>query len=123
MPPIRKKCESLRAGRILSGSDQARGLTSLRFAGAKPVFLHGLAADEVPLDNLFERFLVAGMIPDAVRPDHGNRPIGANLKAIGLGPLDTAARVALRVIPERSGQVQLGKSPFEELPRTLTLLA
>src|SRR3546814_11788090 len=112
MPPIREKCESARVEQAL-----------MPFGCAQPVFLHGLAADEVPPDNLFKRFFGAGMIPNPVGPDHGDRPTGANLKAIGLGPLDPAARVAMRVIAERADQVQLGQPPFEELPRSFPLLA
>jgi len=53
------------------------------------------------------------MVPYPVRPDDRHRAGGANLQAIGLGPLHPAAGY----------QPEFLQPPFEEFPRCLTRLA
>jgi len=52
------------------------------------------------------------MIPDPVRPDDGNGSGFADLQAIGLGPLDTAA-----ARPPGTDKTQLFQTTFEVIPR------
>jgi|GEM_PF-1269122 len=70
------------------------------------------------LDDAFEHGLGAGVIPDAVRPDDRDRPGGANLQAIGLATLDTAARRALC-----PGKTELLEPLFQIFPRALSNIA
>src|SRR3990167_7146948 len=113
MPPFREKRESARSRRA----------DLLRPTRAQPQFLHRLTADQMPLDNPFERVLGAGMVPDAVGPDHGDGSMRADLQAIGLGSLDAAALFSARVDTGRADEVQFGEPPFEEFPRSFPLLA
>ena len=45
------------------------------------------------LDNPLEHIFVATVIPDAIGPDHSDRPGGADLQAIGFGPGNPAFAV------------------------------
>ena len=65
------------------------------------------------LNDPFEDFLGAGMIPHPIRPDDRYRSSDADLQTIGLGPLDAA--------PSR--YAELLQSALEKLPCTLADLA
>lgn len=69
-------------------------------------FLHRDAADQVFLYDPFQHVFGAGVIPDPVWPDDRHRAGGADLQAIGLGPLD----------PALPGNAELFQAFLEVLP-------
>ena len=50
--------------------------------------LHNFPVDEVFLDDAFERFWCAGVIPDAFRIYDGDRPLNADAEAIDFAAID-----------------------------------
>ena len=77
------------------------------------VVLDGNAANQMFLDDPFEHLLGARMVPDALGPDDRDRTVGADLQAVGLGPLNSA----------RPHQTELLEALLEVLPRPLAGLA
>lgn len=59
------------------------------------------------LNNTFEVFGRAGMIPDGVGINSGNGALGADSKAVGLGAVDESLGAA---------ELEFGEALFEELP-------
>jgi hypothetical protein len=59
------------------------GLSGQRVNGDDELF-HGLASDQVFLDDFLEHFFIRRVIPDAVRIDNGDRARLAHLQAVSL---------------------------------------
>lgn len=69
--------------------------------------LDGGVVEEVGLDDAFEVFGGAGVIPDAVRIDDRDGPIDANTKAVGFCSMNQLVGV---------GEIEFFEAGFEELP-------
>lgn len=67
----------------------------------------GLTFDEVFLDDAFEVFGGAGMIPNGIGVNDGDGSLGADAEAIGLGAVDEGVGAA---------EFEFGEAGFEELP-------
>src|ERR1051325_1225887 len=71
-------------------------------------FLYRPPADEVLLDDAFERGGRARVIPDALGIHDGDGTLGANLQAVDLGAIDERLR---------ADQAKLIEAAFQKLPR------
>lgn len=65
------------------------------------------------LDDSFQHLLVTGMVPDAIRPDDGDRPRFADSQAIGLAPGNTTV----------IGEPELAQSLLEIFPSLAAIFA
>ena len=85
---------------------RAHDASSRRSVGPDHHAYRRRTADQVLLNDPLKHRFGAGMIPDTLGPDHGNRPGGADFQAIGLGAIDPAIVI----------QPQLAQAAFEEFP-------
>lgn len=67
--------------------------------------VNDLPADEMPLDDAFKVFRSAGVIPRPFGVDDGDRPLCADLQAVGL-----------RAVHSVSGKAQFLEPRFQEFP-------
>src|SRR5437879_443608 len=70
-------------------------------------FSHDASVHEVLLYDALQNLRRAGMIPDSLRVDDGDRSVNADAEAVGLGPID-----------ERLGtnEIQFLEPPLEKFP-------
>ena len=76
-------------------------------------FPHRFSIDEMALDDLFEHFRRAGVIPDPVGIDHRNGTASADAQAIDFAPINQRGRTR---------QIELLQARLEELPSHQRLL-
>src|SRR5579864_3775546 len=74
------------------------------------IFAHGLPADQMLLNDPLDYWRRAGMIPGAIRIDHGDGALLADAEAIGFGPVNATfapgksqfRQAQLQIIPGRA---------------------
>src|SRR5262245_30913440 len=99
-------CASKRANAMLRERVYIRcSLTRQRMPGNN-VFLDGLAADQVLLNDALDQFRRAGVIPDPIRINERRRTALADLQTVCLCPIDAAL----------SGKIELFQPSFQILP-------
>src|ERR1017187_5041988 len=86
-------------------------LSPKRVSG-KHKFPDDFSANQMFLDDALQHFRRAGVIPDALGINDGNRPARADAQAIGLGAVNQGLRL---------GQVQFLQPPLQKWPRGLPL--